>query len=68
MEIIASPTQDVPPLARIAPQVIRCACDVCGAHTNAVKTFRITGSCANCGSYELTPIEGAAPLGGPVAG
>jgi hypothetical protein len=52
---------------RQAPQVVRCACAVCGTHTNALKTFRITGSCANCGSFDLMPIDGAAPLDGPVA-
>jgi hypothetical protein len=39
----------------------------CGTHTNAVLTFRLTGSCSNCGSFDLVPIEGAEPLGGPVA-
>jgi Zn finger protein HypA/HybF involved in hydrogenase expression len=70
VELIASSTKNVTTvttLTRATPQVIRCACTVCGAHTNAVKTFRLTGSCPNCGSYELSPIEGAAPLGGPIA-
>ena len=52
---------------RPAPQLVRCACESCGSHTNAMRTFRITGSCPNCGSFELTPIEGAEPLGGPIA-
>ena len=43
-------------VGRPQPQVVRCACAVCGAHTNAVKAFRITGSCPNCGSFDLTPI------------
>lgn len=55
------------PIGRVTPQVVRCACAVCGAHTNAVKTFGVTGSCPNCGSFDLTPIEGAAPVDGPVA-
>ena len=53
--------------ARPVPQVVRCACAVCGTHTNALKSFRVTGSCANCGSFDLHPVEGAAPLGGPLA-
>jgi len=55
------------PVARPTPQLVRCACVDCGTHTNAVQTFRLTGSCANCGSFELVPIAGAEPLGGPVA-
>jgi Zn finger protein HypA/HybF involved in hydrogenase expression len=46
---------------------VRCACLVCGTHSNAVRTFRITGSCPNCGSFDLTAVEGAEPLGGPLA-
>lgn len=56
-----------PPPERPAPQLVRCACLVCGTHSNAVRTFRITGSCPNCGSFDLTPVEGAEPLGGPLA-
>lgn len=56
-----------PQVSRPTPQLVRCACVACGTHTNAVRTFRITGSCSNCGSFELEPIEGAAPLGGPIA-
>jgi hypothetical protein len=41
---------------------VRCACAKCGTHTNAVKAFRVAGSCANCGSYDLQPIDGAEPL------
>jgi hypothetical protein len=43
----------------IAPRVVRCACEACGAHTNAVWTFRVGGSCPTCGSFRLAPIEGA---------
>ncbi len=58
-----------PPAAvsRPAPRLVRCACAACGTHSNAVLTFRVTGSCSNCGSFELLPIEGAEPLGGPLA-
>ena len=52
---------------RALAQLVRCACAVCGAHTNAMKTFRVTGSCPNCGSFDLSPVDGAAPLDGPVA-
>ena len=54
-------------VARPTPQLVRCACVECGTHTNAVLTFRLTGSCSNCGSFDLVPIDGAEPLGGPVA-
>jgi hypothetical protein len=54
-------------IARPTPQLVRCACVQCGTHTNAVRTFRLTGSCSNCGSFDLVPIDGAEPLGGPVA-
>jgi Zn finger protein HypA/HybF involved in hydrogenase expression len=54
-------------IERPAPQVVRCECERCGSHTNAMRTFRVTGSCPNCGSFELTPIEGADPLDGPIA-
>jgi Zn finger protein HypA/HybF involved in hydrogenase expression len=43
----------------IAPRVVRCACEVCGAHTNALWTFRVGGSCPTCGSFRLAPIAGA---------
>jgi hypothetical protein len=46
----------VPPLA---PRVVRAACESCGAHTNALWTFRIAGSCPTCGSFRLAPIDGA---------
>jgi hypothetical protein len=49
---------------RLQAQIVRCACEVCGTHTNAVKTFRVAGSCPNCGSFRLVPVEGAEPLGG----
>jgi hypothetical protein len=56
-----------PTVVRPTPQLVRCACVECGTHTNAVQTFRLTGSCSNCGSFDLVPIDGAEPLGGPVA-
>ena len=49
---------------RIQAQIVRCSCEVCGTHTNAVKAFRVAGSCANCGSFRLVPVDGAEPLGG----
>jgi hypothetical protein len=55
------------PVARPTPQLVRCACVDCGTHTNAVQTFRLTGSCSNCGSFDLVSIDGAEPLGGPAA-
>jgi hypothetical protein len=60
---IASPSTPI----RARAQVVRCACTVCGTHTNAIKTFRVTGSCSNCGSFDLVQVEGAEPLGGPLA-
>ena len=49
------------------PQVVRTACVVCDTHTNAVKTLRVIGCCPNCGSFDLATIEGAEPLGSPLA-
>ena len=49
---------------RVQAHIVRCACEVCGTHTNAVKAFRIAGSCPNCGSFRLAPVDGAEPLGG----
>jgi Zn finger protein HypA/HybF involved in hydrogenase expression len=43
----------------IPPRVVRCACEQCGAHTNAVSSFRVGGSCPTCGSFRLVPIQGA---------
>lgn len=54
-------------VVRPSAQLVRCACEACGTHTNAVQTFRLTGSCSNCGSFDLVPIDGAEPLGGPLA-
>lgn len=56
------PTSARPRTDRVPAQVVRCACAKCGTHTNAVKAFRVAGSCANCGSYDLQPIDGAEPL------
>lgn len=39
-------------------RIVRCACEVCGAHCNAVWRFRIAGSCPTCGSYRLITLEG----------
>jgi Zn finger protein HypA/HybF involved in hydrogenase expression len=53
---------------RIQAQIVRCSCEVCGTHTNAVKAFRVAGSCPNCGSFRLVPVDGAEPLdGAPLA-
>jgi len=38
---------------------VRCACDRCGTHVMATRTWHLTGSCENCGSFALTPIEPA---------
>ena len=46
------------PPERIQAHVVRCSCEVCGTHTNAVKAFRIAGSCPNCGSFRLVPGRG----------
>jgi hypothetical protein len=67
VRLLTSNTASRPTPDRIRPQVVRCACTVCGTHTNALKSFRVVGSCSNCGSFELVPIEGAEPLGGPLA-
>ena len=55
-------TADVTP---IVPRLVRCTCEQCGAHTNAVWTFRVGGSCPTCGSYRLAPLEGAELMDGP---
>lgn len=49
----------------ILPRVVRCACEQCGAHTNAVFTFRVGGSCPTCGSFRLVALEGAELMDGP---
>jgi Zn finger protein HypA/HybF involved in hydrogenase expression len=43
----------------IPQTVVRCACEQCGAHTNALWSLRVGGSCPTCGSFRLTPIKGA---------
>jgi hypothetical protein len=48
----------------IASRVVRCACESCGAHTNALWTFRVAGSCPTCGSFRLAPIAGAELMDG----
>jgi Zn finger protein HypA/HybF involved in hydrogenase expression len=47
------------------PRIVRCFCEHCGAHTNALATFRIGGSCPTCGSFRLSPIEGAELMATP---
>jgi Zn finger protein HypA/HybF involved in hydrogenase expression len=49
----------------VMSRVVRCACEQCGAHTNAVWTFRVGGSCPTCGSFRLAPLEGAELMDGP---
>ena len=39
------------------PHAERCACDQCGAHVQAVVSWRVNGCCGNCGSYELSLLE-----------
>ncbi len=36
---------------------VRCSCDHCGAHVMATRSWHLTGSCENCGGFELTPVE-----------
>lgn len=43
----------------IRPRLTRCECLTCGAHTNAVAARRVHGTCPNCGSAQLVPVEGA---------
>ena len=50
-----------------AGELVRCACAQCGTHANAIREHRMTGSCPNCGSFDLRVIEGAEPLGIPTA-
>jgi hypothetical protein len=67
IEMLRPPAEHQPPaepsyyasVAPILPRVVRCACEHCGAHTNAVWTFRVGGSCPTCGSFRLAPLEGA---------
>jgi Zn finger protein HypA/HybF involved in hydrogenase expression len=51
--------------APIVARVVRCACEQCGAHTNAVWTFRVAGSCPTCGSFRLAALDGAELMDGP---
>jgi Zn finger protein HypA/HybF involved in hydrogenase expression len=48
----------------IVPRVVRCACESCGAHTNALWMFRVAGACPTCGSFRLAPIDGAELMDG----
>jgi hypothetical protein len=45
-------------------RLVRCACEACGAHINAVWSFRVGGSCPTCGSFRLVPVAGAAVMTG----
>ncbi len=36
---------------------VRCACDRCGTHVMALRSWHLTGSCENCGSCALTPLD-----------
>ena len=47
------------------PELVRCACEQCGAHTNAVWTFHVSGSCPTCGSFRLAPLNGAELMDSP---
>jgi Zn finger protein HypA/HybF involved in hydrogenase expression len=58
-------TADTATALPILPRVVRCACEQCGAHTNAVWTFHLGGSCPTCGSFRLVALEGAQLMDGP---
>jgi Zn finger protein HypA/HybF involved in hydrogenase expression len=49
----------------IMPRLVRCTCEECGAHTNAVWTFRVGGSCPTCGSFRLAALEGVELMDDP---
>ncbi len=45
---------------------VRCACERCGAHLMATRSWHLTGSCQNCGSFALRALEpasGVEPVG-----
>jgi len=37
---------------------VRCRCLVCGAHAYARPDVPLSGTCGNCGSFQLEPIDG----------
>lgn len=55
-----TPTLQIPTFSELAVprRIVRCACEQCGAHCNAVWRFRIAGSCPTCGSYRLMALDG----------
>lgn len=54
------------PAVPVGPTV-RCECRRCGVHVVATAGFSLGGCCANCGSYDIAPIEEkAAPAPDPV--
>jgi hypothetical protein len=40
-------------------RLVRCECRSCGAHCNAIASWTVETSCANCGAPGLVPVEGA---------
>ena len=40
-------------------QRMRCECRRCGVHVVTNVGYTVAGECANCGSYELSPISPA---------
>lgn len=64
-ELPTAAPADSAPVVPVMPRFVRCACEQCGAHTNAVWTFRVGGSCPTCGSFRLAPLEGAELMHGP---
>lgn len=49
----------------VAQGVVRCECQKCGAHSNALAAPGIHAVCPNCGDSRLVPIEGAEVMAPP---
>jgi hypothetical protein len=54
--IVGRSVHPVPPFPM---RRVRCECRRCGVHTVTDVGFRVAGSCCNCGSFELVPVEEA---------
>jgi Zn finger protein HypA/HybF involved in hydrogenase expression len=35
----------------------RCECRNCGVHTMASVGYKVAGTCPNCGSFDMVPVD-----------
>lgn len=53
---VSSPAPYTIPQQMPVLQNVRCACRECGSHLVGWRGYTLSGSCGNCGSYDVKPV------------